>query len=67
MSMNIEDREEIIEWRVETDQTEDDFGTDEQGARDWLARCQEDPDWLPAVLMTRTVTIDKTTWAEVSA
>lgn len=60
--MSTEEHEERIEWRVETDQTEDDFGTDEQGARDWLAECEDLPDCEPATLMSRTVTIDATAW-----
>ena len=53
-----------VEWRVETDQTEDDFGTDERGAREWLARCKDNPDWAPAVLMKRTVTVTTSAWRE---
>lgn len=55
--------EQRVEWRVETDQTEDDFGTDEDGARDWLARCEDNPEWLPAVLMSRTVVTKYSDWA----
>lgn len=54
-----------VEWRVETDQTEDEFGTDEQAARDWLARCKDHPDWRPAVLMCRTVTISTGEWTTI--
>lgn len=50
------------EWRVETDQTEDDFGDDEKAARDWLAHCKDHPDWRPAVLLKRTVTVTETEW-----
>jgi hypothetical protein len=50
------------EWRVETDRTEDDFGADEDGAREWLARTEDHPDWLPAVLMRRTVTVETSEW-----
>lgn len=58
------DRDERVEWRVETDQTEDDFGTDEQGARDWLTHCEANPDWLPATLMRRTVVTETSDWHE---
>ena len=56
------ERDERVEWRVETDQTEDDFGTDEQGARDWLAHCEDHPDWRPAILMSRTVVTEASDW-----
>lgn len=55
-------REVVTEWRVETDQTEDEFGTDEAGARDWLARTKDHPDWMPAVLMRRTVVTETSDW-----
>ena len=55
-------REEYTEWRVETDQTEDDFGTDEAAARDWLAECENNPDWMPAWLLRRTVVTEITEW-----
>lgn len=64
---HIEEHEEWIEWRVESETTEDEFGTDEDGARAWLAECAKRPDWEPVVLMTRTVTTDKTAWTEVEA
>ena len=52
----------VTEWRVETDQTEDDFGTNEQHAREWLAYCESKPEWMPAVLMSRTVTTTTSAW-----
>lgn len=60
----VSERDERTEWRVETDQTEDDFGTDEQGARDWLARCEVAPDWLPAVLKKRVVITEISNWED---
>lgn len=58
-------RDERVEWRVETDQTEDEFGTDEQGAREWLAHCREHPDWMPARLMRRTIITNTSEWETV--
>lgn len=59
-------RGRCIEWRVETDTTEDEFGTDEQGARDWFARCKANPDWEPPALMRRTVVTESSEWVEVA-
>lgn len=55
-----------VEWRVETDQTKDDFDSNEREAREWLARCKRNPDWLPARLMRRTVTTTVGPWVEVT-
>lgn len=59
------------EWRVESEDTEDEFDTDEHAAREWLATCNEraqrgDPHWLPATLMRRVVTITATDWEATS-
>lgn len=59
-----------IEWRVESDTTEDEFGSDEAGARAWLAEVQRkvrkgEPHWGPAVLMSRTVTVVESPWERV--
>jgi len=51
-----------VEWRVESETTEDDFGADESAARAWLLTCAENPDWEPAVLMRREVTVSTTDW-----
>lgn len=56
-----------VQWRVESDTTEDEFGIDEAGAREWLAEVQRkvrdgEPHWEPAVLMKRTVTITEGAW-----
>lgn len=56
------ERKTFTEWRVETEDLEDDFGTDEAGAREWLAHCESNPDWAPAVLMSRTVITETTAW-----
>jgi hypothetical protein len=61
----MEEHEEWIEWRVESETTEDEFGTDEEGAREWLARCQDNPEWEPVTLMRRTVTRDATAWEAI--
>lgn len=60
-----------VEWRVESETTEDEFGTDETGAREWLAEVQRRvrdgvPHWEPAVLMSRTVTVAVTPWTRVT-
>jgi hypothetical protein len=60
--MTVEQRIEQTEWRVETDETEDEFGTDEAGAREWLASCRDNPEWLPAVLLRRTVVTEISKW-----
>lgn len=59
-----------IEWRVESETTEDEFGTDESAAREWLAWVERQvregvPHWSPAVLMRRTVVVTETAWEEV--
>jgi len=54
------------EWRVESENYEDEFGTDEAAARDWLRRCNMTPGWEASVLMTRTVTTASTPWQEVN-
>lgn len=59
------EHDEWVEWRVETEQTEDDFGTDEDSAREWLARTEDDPDWLPARLLRRTVVHESSAWEVV--
>ena len=56
-----------VEWRVESETLEDEFGTDEVGAREWLAVVQQrvrdrEPFWEPAVLMCRTVTTTTSDW-----
>lgn len=58
-----------VEWRVESETTEDEFGIDEAGARKWLAEVQQkvrdgEPHWEPAVLLRRTVTVTATPWTE---
>lgn len=58
-----------FEWRVESESTEDEFGNNEQQARDWLADINEkvrrgEPFWEPAVLRRRTVTTITTEWAD---
>lgn len=58
------EREEWVEWRVESDSLEDEFDTDERAAREWLAHCKQNPDWEPAVLMKRTVTVERSAWEE---
>lgn len=55
-----------VEWRVESDQTEDDFDGNEREAREWLARCKRNPGWLPARLMRREVTTTVGPWVEVT-
>jgi hypothetical protein len=62
---DFESSEEYVEWRVETEQTEDDFGTDESGARSWFANCKDDPEWAPVVLLRRTVVIYTSEWEKV--
>jgi hypothetical protein len=61
-----------VEWRVESDTTEDEFGTDEAGARQWLAEVQRkvrdgEPHWEPAVLMSRTVTVSESPWKPITS
>jgi hypothetical protein len=56
-----------VEWRVESDNLADEFGTDEFGAREWLVEAQckvrdREPFWEPAVLMCRTVTTTTSDW-----
>lgn len=58
------ERQVRTEWRVETDGTEDEFGTDEQEAREWLELCER-KGWLPAALMRRTVTVEASAWERV--
>lgn len=64
--MDVVQREERTEWMVETEQTEDDFGTDEAGAREWLTRVEDNPEWLPALLRRRTVVVETSDWETVS-
>ena len=52
-----------VEWRVESETTEDEFGTDEEAAREWLAHCDAMPDWEPVELLCRTVTVTTTPWS----
>lgn len=54
-----------VEWRVESETLEDEFGNDEKAAREWLARCRANPDWEPVVLRRRTVTVTTSDWEDV--
>lgn len=63
--VDAETLEAQTQWRVESETTEDEFGTDEAAARQWLSECQSRPDWEPSVLMSRTVTTITTPWKEV--
>lgn len=54
-----------VQWRVETDTTEDEFGEDERDARAWLARCAANPEWEPATLMRRTVSTVTSEWVPI--
>lgn len=60
----MEEHEERTEWRVESESTEDEFGTYEQDARDWVEHCRNNPDWEPVRLLSRVVTTHKTEWTE---
>jgi hypothetical protein len=54
-----------VEWRVESETLEDEFGTDEGAARRWLAITKQREDWEHSVLMRREVTITTSDWTEV--
>lgn len=51
----LSEENEHVEWRVESESLEDEFGTDEEGARKWLVVCRTKPGWEPVTLMRRTV------------
>lgn len=57
------DVESRTEWRVESETLEDEFDTKEDEAREWLERCRLNPDWEPAVLMSRRVLTITEPWA----
>lgn len=56
---------EHVEWRVESETLEDEFGTDEEGARKWLVVCRTKPGWEPVTLMRRTVRTVVGPWESV--
>lgn len=58
------DKTVSVEWRVETDETEDDFGYNEKGAREWFARAKAEG-WEGVRLQSRTVTFSATAWKKV--
>ena len=56
-------RTERTEWRVETEMTEDDFGTDEADARRWAHYAIDArPTWAPVRLLKRTVIVEESDW-----
>lgn len=52
------------EWRVETDETTDDFESDQQAALAWMSRIADQPGWLPGTLLRRTVVTTVSNWEE---
>lgn len=54
------------EWRVETNDAEDDFGSDEQAAHDWLVRCAANPDWGTPKILRRSIFTQVMRWEEIN-
>lgn len=53
------------QWRVETDQTLDDFDENEREAREWHKYSATHEDWMPSRLLKRTVVVETGDWEGV--